>query len=194
MFHTPVTTASNTLKSIVDVNYQIPSLVYQRYPLYEKSFCTTFIVSPHGNIDHVTGLLNYLQIINPEPIVIHNQGDFYPIYKEWLTKYNQNAETEITFLLDYRQSLPTDEDLIYIMKLFDQKPVHMIIVGEYATLPRIFLTNSQLIYLETKQEFNDVNGRYAIETLVADVFLILDRRGMDLQVWIADKTDTLKYI
>lgn len=194
MTHVPVTVAPNTIKAVVATNYQIPLFVYEKYPLYKKSFCTTIVINQNSNKDVIDGLIHYLQAINPEPVVAHTDGDFYPLYKTWCEKYKTDPTTETTFLLDYRYHLPSEEDLIYLLKLFDQKPVHFIIVGEFDTLPRIFSTNADLIYLETFYEFNSVNGKYMIQSMTGDVFLILDRRSMDLLIWLSQRQEVLKYL
>jgi hypothetical protein len=183
------------LKNFTQGSMTIPYFVWKSYPLYKKDFSTTILTSSdEKNKKYTEGLIKFLKTVNPDPIIMYQGNtDFYPHYKNYCINLSKNPEYTCTFYFDFREHLPSEMDLVYMFKLYGL-PIHFIIIGHYDTLPRLFLTNSQIIYFESIKEFNALTKTYQIENMMEEIFLLYDKTEMHLLVWISKKEDIKKYI
>jgi hypothetical protein len=164
---------------------------FSKYPIFSDSFKITINVDNNSdNSDN--NLLSYLKLIYPRPIVNQKGENFYPHFKNYLTEIQKNTDYKCTFVLDYRDELPSDEDMIYICKLLDINS-HFIIIGDFDSLPRVLYSSSDLIFNESIDVFNKIYTKINLDDKNIDVYTIIDNREMDSSLWFMNKSYLLKY-
>lgn len=170
-------------------NGTITSFSWKMFPVEEEKFSVCLVQSGKSTTKEFSNLCEYMKIIFPEKLVMHDTLESYGVLSG---KY--------TFLKEYSNSSNECpkwlQNHLLIEKYLDN--THVIVIGEFNDIPATVLTNSRIIVFETQEDVNkylQLRHGALLNNFNTDTnFIVIDKSIMGhFNIYGLSKKDLIRY-
>lgn len=170
-------------------NGLVKSFVWKKFPVEEDKFSICLVSSGSKITKEFENLCEYIKIVFPEKLIIHDTPEFYTTQLGKHTVFKEfNDEKECPLWL---------ESYSLFEKYLHTKS-HIIVTGEYNKIPSTVFTNSRIIIFESQDDLNKYlqskHGATLNNFNVSSNFIVVDKSIMGhFNIYGLFKGDLIRY-